>query len=79
MNNRNFEQWIATFKPSIATYDYYSDFPKIIRNIEEWKIELNILNALVGSKNMEEDFEKNHNQISGNIEVHSASAGSKRK
>lgn len=58
MNNRNFEQWIATFKPSIATYDYYSDFPKIIRNIEEWKIELNILNALVGSKNMEEDFEK---------------------
>ncbi len=55
MNNRNFEQWIATFKPSIATYDYYSDFPKIIRNIEEWKIELNILNALVGSKNMEED------------------------
>ena len=75
MNNRNFEQWIATFKPSIATYDYYSDFSKIIRNIEEWKIELNILNALVGSKNMEED----HNQISGNIEVHSASAGSKRK
>jgi len=28
-----------------------------VRNVEQYKIELNILNALVGSKNIEQDFE----------------------
>ena len=35
----------------------YVDFNKVIKNVEEIKIELNILNSLIGSKNIEEDFE----------------------
>ena len=42
---------------SIATYDYYIDLKKVIKNIDNIKIELNILNSLIGSKNIEKDFE----------------------
>lgn len=54
---RNFTEWISEFKDSIATYSYYIDFDKIHKNVESIKIELNILNALIGSKNIEKDFE----------------------
>ena len=54
---RNFDEWFATLKKSIASYKYYTDFNKVGRNVEQYKIELNILNALVGSKNTEQDFE----------------------
>jgi len=55
---RNFDEWLAAFRPSIADYKYYVDFEKVFANVEEIKIPLNILNSLVGSKNIEEDFEK---------------------
>lgn len=55
---RNFNEWLQGFRNSIASYDYYIDFNKVYRNIDNIKIELNILNSLVGSKNIEEDFEK---------------------
>jgi type II restriction enzyme len=55
---RNFEEWLAKFRPSISSYSYYIDFEKVVRNVDEIKIELNILNALIGSKSIEEDFEK---------------------
>ncbi len=54
---RNFDEWFAALKKSIASYKYYTDFNKVVRNVEQYKIELNILNALVGSKNIEQDFE----------------------
>ena len=54
---RNFTEWLSEFKDSIATYSYYIDFDKIHRNVEGIKIELNILNFLIGSKNIEKDFE----------------------
>lgn len=54
---RNFTEWISGFKESIATYSYYIDFDKVHKNVESIKIELNILNSLIGSKNIEEDFE----------------------
>lgn len=38
--------------------DYYIDFKKVVRNVEQIKVELNILNTLVGSKNIEEEFER---------------------
>ena len=56
-NMRNFEKWLGKFKNSIATYDYYIDFKKVIKNVDNIKIELNILNSLIGSKNIEKDFE----------------------
>ncbi|MDD5022476.1 MAG: type II restriction endonuclease [Endomicrobiaceae bacterium] len=54
---RNFNEWISKFSKSIANYEYYVDFNKVIKNTEKLKIELNILNSLIGSKNIEKDFE----------------------
>ena len=34
------------------------DFEKVVRNVDEIKVELNILNSLIGSKNIEDEFEK---------------------
>lgn len=53
---RNFEEWFRTFRESIATYSYYIDFKKVYSNVDKIKIELNILNSLIGSKNIESDF-----------------------
>ena len=58
MTNRDFDEWLSRFRPSISSYDYYIDFEKVVRNVEEIKVELNILNSLIGSKNIEEDFER---------------------
>lgn len=58
MSNRNFEEWLNTFRLTIATYQYYTDFEKVYRNVDHIKIELNILNSLVGSKDIENDFDK---------------------
>lgn len=57
-NNRNFEDWLSKFRESIATYDYYVDFDKVHKNVDAVKVELNILNSLIGSKNIREDFIK---------------------
>ena len=54
---RNFTEWLSTFRDSIATYSYYIDFEKVYGNVEDIKIELNILNSLIGSKAIEKDFE----------------------
>lgn len=54
---RNFTEWLSTFRDSIATYSYYIDFEKVYGNVENIKIELNILNSLIGSKTIEKDFE----------------------
>lgn len=53
---RNFESWLLTMKDSIATWNYYTDFPKVYDNVNKLKIELNIMNSLIGSKNIEEEF-----------------------
>ncbi len=57
MNTRTFAQWLSTFRPSINGYGYYTNFAKVYENAERLKIEINILNSLVGSKNVETDFE----------------------
>ncbi len=54
---RDFNVWLSGFRDSIADYGYYIDFEKVHRNVEEIKVELNILNSLIGSKNIEIDFE----------------------
>ena len=53
---RDFAEWLLTFTDSIANYRYYIDFETIYKNAEIYKIELNMLNALIGSKNIEKDF-----------------------
>lgn len=54
---RNFNAWLGEFRSSIADYKYYIDFPKVFANVGAIKIELNILNSLIGSRNIEADFE----------------------
>lgn len=58
MPNRSFNTWLSGFRDSIADYGYYIDFNKVHRNVDDIKVELNILNSLIGSKNIEADFEK---------------------
>ena len=53
---RDFNSWFKSMKDNIATWDYYTDFKKIYKNVNEIKIELNILNSLIGSKNIEQEF-----------------------
>ena len=55
---RDFDKWLKTMKDSIATWNYYTDFDKVYKNVESIKIELNILNSLIGSKNIKEEFRK---------------------
>lgn len=57
MSKRNFNEWLSGFRDSIADYGYYVDFNKVHRNVNSIKVELNILNSLIGSKNIETDFE----------------------
>ena len=54
---RNFNDWLSKFKTSISNYSYYIDFEKIYKNVDKVKLELNILNSLIGSKNIEEEFQ----------------------
>ena len=55
---RNFSAWFSTFRKSIATYSYYVDFRKVYSNVESIKVELNILNSLINSKDIKSDFEE---------------------
>lgn len=57
MTSRNFHTWLSSFRYSIADFSYYIDFNKVYKNVDAIKIELNILNSLIGSKNIESDFE----------------------
>lgn len=56
MASRDFNSWLSTMKDSIATWTYYTDFNKVYENVQKIKVELNILNSLIGSKNIEEEF-----------------------
>ena len=56
MNVRDFNTWLSTMKDSIATWTYYTDFEKVYENVQKIKVELNILNSLIGSKNIEKEF-----------------------
>ncbi len=55
--NRDFNLWLSEFRDSIANYGYYIDFKKVYRNVDSLKVELNILNSLIGSKDIENEFE----------------------
>lgn len=58
MLKRDFNNWLSNFRDSIADYSYYIDFKKVHRNVKGIKVELNILNSLIGSNNIEHDFEE---------------------
>lgn len=53
---RDFNEWLGKMRPSINGYDFYVDFKKVYTNVDSIKVELNIMNSLIGSKNIEADF-----------------------
>ena len=53
---RDFGKWLATLRSTIATYSYYVDFQKVWGNVDDIRVELNILNSLVGAKDVRGDF-----------------------
>lgn len=55
--SRDFKTWLSGFRDSISDYGYYVNFEKVYRNVDAIKVELNILNSLIGSKDIENDFE----------------------
>jgi len=54
----NFNNLKDTFQDSIFTWDYFTDFKKVKINVQKVKVELNILNSLIGEENIEEEFIK---------------------
>lgn len=38
--NRDFSQWLKTFRQSINGYTYYIDFAKVYGNVEKLKVEI---------------------------------------
>ena len=55
---RDFNEWLGGFRESIATWRYYTDFEKVYENTDKIKDELNILNGLVGRKDIEVEFRR---------------------
>ena len=55
---RDFNLWLNTFKNTIASWKYYTDFEKVYKNTNTIKDELNILNGLIGVANIEDEFKR---------------------
>lgn len=53
---QEFNDLLKNLKNTIADYKYYTDFEKVYRHVNGIKIELNILNSLIGSEQIETDF-----------------------
>lgn len=54
----NFDNLKSTFQESIFAWGYFTDFKKVRLNVQKVKVELNILNSLIGEENIEEEFIK---------------------
>ncbi|HEU9516626.1 TPA: restriction endonuclease, partial [Streptococcus pneumoniae] len=45
---RNFDEWLSTMTDTVADWTYYTDFPKVYKNVSSIKVALNIMNSLIG-------------------------------
>lgn len=53
---KKFELLKASLQDSIFTWDYFTDFDKVKRNIKKIEKELNLLNYLIGKEHIESEF-----------------------
>lgn len=51
-----FTKFIESLNSSIKSWDYFVGWNKVNSNVNEIKIELNLLNSLIGSDNLEKEF-----------------------
>ncbi|WAI01353.1 type II restriction endonuclease [Methanogenium organophilum] len=54
--SETFTFFLENLKPSIKVWDYFVNWEKVNGNMVDIKVELNILNSLIGSRNLENDF-----------------------
>ncbi|MFA5460716.1 MAG: type II restriction endonuclease [Sulfurimonas sp.] len=52
----SFKNLQSTLQDSIFTWDYFTDFEKVKKNVKKIEKELNLLNYLIGKENLEEEF-----------------------
>ncbi|MGM0520418.1 MAG: type II restriction endonuclease [Campylobacterota bacterium] len=52
----NFKTLKTKLQDSIFTWDYFTDFEKVKKNVKKIEKELNLLNYLIGKENIEEEF-----------------------
>jgi type II restriction enzyme len=53
---QSFDNLLLNFKDTVADYKYYTNFPKVYEHVNKIRVELNILNSLIGSDAIEKDF-----------------------
>lgn len=58
MNNTTFEQFLSQLLETNASLDFYCDFEKIKRNVDDIAINLNTLNFLLGQRDLKQAVEK---------------------
>ncbi|MCI5873548.1 MAG: type II restriction endonuclease [Clostridiales bacterium] len=56
MAKRDFDDWLSTFTDNINSYTYYVDFAGVYANAQIFKRELALMQTLIGSKNIREEF-----------------------
>ncbi|MCI5674796.1 MAG: type II restriction endonuclease [Firmicutes bacterium] len=54
---RDFNKWFSTFKKDLTTFNFYTNFDKIYHNVDNIRLELSLLNSLIGASNIEDDFD----------------------
>jgi len=55
---RNFTDWFNQFTDSIASWKFYTDFERVYSNVWDKRDSLNILNGLIGAKDIESEFKR---------------------
>lgn len=53
--NNVFNEFINSLKSSIKVWEYFVNWDKVNSNVKDINIELNLLNSLIGSSNLEDD------------------------
>ena len=53
-----FDFLVSTFKDSIVTWKYFTDFEKVKKNVMKIEVELAILSTLIGKKDLDSEFLK---------------------
>ncbi len=56
MSKRIFSEWFTTFRDCIANYGYYVDFQKVYQNVDMVRVELHLMNSLLGCEDIEKKF-----------------------
>jgi type II restriction enzyme len=50
--------FVDTLVPTNMTYEYFVNWEKVKKRVNKFNVEINILNSLIGSQNITEDFSK---------------------